>query len=663
MFVREHGPVLSFLRSGSFPLVAAGFPERERPLRRDDMPRIEEHFLDPSTTGETLPSNTCGSLDESSGSGSTAPDSSPVENENDQVIERYFQWDPLDDPMFAHLIVGKGSIGGKGRSLLFAMAKLRDSGIETLQRVVFPPSLFIATDSFDFVVSQIQDLEALKKKEPEAIEEAFLATELPDSVKESITGFLTKIADPIVVRSSSVLEDSLKYSFAGKYLSTFEFNGVDESLEERVIHVEHDIKKIYSRTFFPIAESYRQKHGLGADRMGIIVMRVAGKWRGRYYYPTMAGVGFSRYYRRWTTRIKSEDGIIRLVFGMGTTSTKRGYARTFALTLPSLRPEGQNPFNIMRHSQEHFQVIDKEQKSLVTVDVKQIWKDIFPYHSCFPDYAQIYSPDEEGGYFTPMSRHGSTIEKGEKVCFTFEEFAFRSKHFFDRMKKLLSLLDREMGVPADVEFAFHPTEDLVEIVQARPLWLSEQTHSVTIPDLENRNVILLADRMVTHGAKENIPYLVYVDHHIYAQETRFHDVARAIGTINEFLKGSRFILVAPGRVGSSNPLLGVPVQYNEITRCCCIVEVGFPKEGYMPELSFGTHFFTDLEIDGILYMPVYEGAKNNIFDESFFDSSPYALAGHAGVRIYSGSFSVYTDGDKNTGVVVADRVDEPESEW
>ena len=584
-------------------------------------------------------------------------------SENDETVRRYFDWDPLDDPSFANLIVGKGNIGGKGRSLLFAMAKLRESDDETLKRVVFPPSLFIATESFDSVVAQIPNLEALKNDSPENIEEAFLATKLPDSVIEAVRGFLSKTTDPIVVRSSSVLEDSLKYSFAGKYLSTFEFNGDDEPLEARVAHVEQDIKKIYARTFFPVAVAYRLKHGLGDDRMGIIVMRVAGKWRGRYYYPTMAGVGFSRYYRRWTTRIKSEDGIIRLVFGMGTTSTKRGYARTFALTLPSLRPEGQNPFNIMRHAQEHFQVIDREQKALVTVDVKQIWKDIFPYHSCFPDYAQIYSPDEEGGYFTPMSRHGSVIEKGEKVCFTFEEFAFRSKHFFDRMKKLLALLDREMGVPADVEFAFHPTEDLVEIVQARPLWISEQTSSATIPPLEKRNVVLRADRMVTHGVKENIPYLVYIDHHVYAQETRFHDVARAIGSVNDMLKGSKFVLVAPGRVGSSNPLLGVPVQYNEITRCCCIVEVGFPKEGYMPELSFGTHFFTDLEIDGILYMPVYEGAKNNIFDEHFFDSSPYTLGGHAGVRIYSGSFSVYTDGDRNMGVVVADRVDEPESGW
>ncbi len=594
----------------------------------------------------------------------SAPTDDPSFAEPGSVTAKYFQWDPQEDGEFAPLIVGKGSIGGKGRSLLFSMAKVRESGEETLKSVVFPPSLFIATDSFDQVLSQIEDLETLKKAPPEEIEKTFLATTLPKEVVDAVAAFLRKVSDPIIVRSSSVLEDSLKYSFAGKYLSTFEFNGADTPFDERLDRVLRDIRQIYARTFFPVATAYRKKHGLGDDKMGIIIMRVAGKWRGRYYYPTMAGVGFSRYYRRWTTRIRAEDGIIRLVFGMGTTSTKRGYARSFALTLPCLRPEGQNPFNIMRHAQEHFQVIDRERRELVTVDVKQIWKDILPYHSCFPDYAQIYSAeDDEGGYFSPMSRRGNLIGQGQKICFTFEEFACRSGHFFDRMKRLLNLLDRSMGVPADVEFAYHPTEDLVEVVQARPLWFAEKMPDMKAPDLKTRRVVLKADRMVTHGVKENLPYIVYVDHHVYAQETRFHDVARGIGAVNDALRGKNYILVAPGRVGSSNPLLGVPVQYDELTGCSCIVEVGFPKEGYMPELSFGTHFFTDLEIDGILYMPVYEASKGNVFDEAFFDASPYALGPHAAIRIYSGSFSVYTDGDKNIGLVIADRVDEPDSEW
>ncbi|NLO57934.1 MAG: hypothetical protein GX110_04245, partial [Synergistaceae bacterium] len=217
------------------------------------MARIDDNLLEDQLSGKQNPA--CG--------------------EAGSVTERYFRWDPLDDPDFAHLIVGTGSIGGKGRSLLFAMAKIRDSDVETLKKVIFPPSLFIATDSFDYVLNQIPDLEELKKEDPEVIEYAFVQAKLPTEVSAAVRSFLEKVTDPIVVRSSSVLEDSLKYSFAGKYLSTFEFNGGDSPLEERAALVEQDIKKIYARTFFPVAIAYRQKHGLGDDRMGIIIMRVA----------------------------------------------------------------------------------------------------------------------------------------------------------------------------------------------------------------------------------------------------------------------------------------------------------------------------------------------------------------------------------------------------
>jgi hypothetical protein len=100
--------------------------------------------------------------------------------------------------------------------------------------------------------------------------------------------------------------------------------------------------------------------------------------------------------------------------------------------------------------------------------------------------------------------------------------------------------------------------------------------------------------------------------------------------------------------------LGVPVKYNELTNCRCIVEIGIPKMGFMPELSYGTHFFSDLEVDDVLYMPVYDGEKNNIFDEPTLDDSPYELGPHPAIRIYRGCFSVYTNGDENIGVVVQD---------
>jgi len=572
---------------------------------------------------------------------------------NEKRVQQYFSWAPQEDLEFAPLIVGTGSIGGKGRSLLFGIRKLWDYDEELASKVIFPPSLFLAVSNYQYVLGQIEDKEHIADLPPAEIENCFLKTNLPSAVTDSIRIFLKKIKDPIIVRSSSILEDSLKYSFAGKYLSTFLIND-EGDLSTRIKIVEKQIKIIYSRIFSPMAVAYREKHGLGSDQMGIIIMRVSGKWRGKYYYPTLAGVGFSKYYRRWTTRVKPEDGIIRLVFGMGTTSTKRGYARSFSLTMPSLRPEGQNPFNIMRHSQEHFQVVDKDKRELVTVHIKDIWKDIVPYHSCFPNYAQVYTPDFEGGYFKRVSKGSCCLGKDSKICFTFEEFANRSKHFFKRMKKILRVLDESMGVAADIEFAYHPTEDLVELVQSRPLWIKESQRLMKIPDIDQSKIILKADRMVTDGQSRNIPYLVMVDHNLYCTAKNWCDIARGIGEINYKLGQKKFILVAPGRVGSSNPLLGVPVRYDEITNCCCIVELGIPKAGFMPELSFGTHFFTDLEIDEILYMPVYQGEEGNIYNENFFNDSPYTLGLDPSIRIYSGSFSVYSDGEANIGIVTAE---------
>ncbi len=571
--------------------------------------------------------------------------------EINDISKKYFDWDPLEDTRFSDLIVGDGHIGGKGRSLLFAIARLWDTDNELSEKVIFPPSIFFSINVYRYVLEQIPDLEMIQCKDPEEIERKFLDTELPDYAIQAIRRFLINVTAPVIVRSSSLLEDSLKYSFAGKYRSTFMINDQPD-INERVKLVVAEIKKIFARVHFPIAVAYREKHGLGEDAMGIIIMKVSGSWHGRYFYPTLAGVGFSKYYLRWTTRINPDDGIVRLVFGMGTTSTKRGYARSFSLTMPCLRPEGQNPYNIMRHAQEHFQVVDRETRSLATVDIKTIWEDIIPYHSFFFDYAQLYTSDPEGGYFRRICKSGNFSAQDSKICFTFEGFSRQAKFFFNRMKKILKILEDSMGVPADIEFAYHHSEDIVELVQARPLWTKEKNECLEIPELSCKRKILQADRMVTDGRKENISCIIMIDYHLYSKTRQWCHIARTIGKINAQLGKEKFILVSPGRVGSSNPLLGVPVRYDELTNCCCIVELGIPQEGFMPELSFGTHFFTDLEIDEILYMPVYHGEKNNIFDESFFDETPYNNEMDPAVRVYRGSFSVFTNGEKNEGVIV-----------
>jgi hypothetical protein len=569
----------------------------------------------------------------------------------EEVRDSYFSWDPAQDSEFAHFIIGDGTIGGKGRSLLFAMRVLRDSNDENLRAVVLPRSRYIGVGAFKDFISNIPNLDELKNEaSPEKLEAEFLKASLPDYVTRALYGYLAEMRDPVAIRSSSMLEDSLKYSFAGKYLSPFLLNN-EESLADRVTAVERQIKRVYSRTYFPSAAAYRRKHALPDDLMGIVVMRISGRWRGDHYYPTTAGVGFSYNGRRWTTRIKREDGLIRMVFGLGTMSTKRGYARTYSLTNPYLRPEGSSAYKIMKHSQEHFHVIDRTTGELTTVDIKEAWRDTFRWHPDFSTYASLYIYDENQGYFCPLDRMSIFSTAEGKICMPFEPFPKIHAVFFKTMSGLLPLLQKKMGTYADIEFAYEPLENMLELLQARPLWIKEYNDAAERPRLDECEVILKADRMVTDGSCDSIKYLVLVDPEIYSSCSDYQSMARALGDMNRSLSPEKYILVAPGRVGSSNPELGVPVRYDEITNVACIVEVGIPKTGHMPELSYGTHFFSDLETDNVYYMPVFQGDKNNLYNESWFAGNEFEYGTHKAIRLYRGNFSVYMNGEQNIGVV------------
>jgi hypothetical protein len=504
---------------------------------------------------------------------------------------------------------------------------------------------------FEDFISKIPNLgDLIKNAPPEELEAEFLKASLPERVTGALYGFLAEMRDPIAVRSSSKLEDSLKYSFGGKYMSPFLLNG-EESLEARVKAVEHQIKRVYSRTYFPEAAIYRKRHGLPDDLMGIVIMRISGRWRKDSYYPTTAGVGFSYNGRRWTTRIKREDGLIRMVFGLGTMSTKRGYARTYSLTNPYLRPEGSSAYKIMKHSQEHFHVIDRASGELTTIDIKEVWRDAFRYHPDFSTYASLYIYDENQGYFGSLDKMSIFSPAEGKVCMPFESFPKTHAPFFKTMSALLPLLQEKMGTYADIEFSYEPLENRLELLQARPLWIKECCDSSVCPSLEGCETILMADRMVTDGSCDSINYLVFVDPEIYSSCTDFQSVARALGEMNGSLAPNKYILVAPGRVGSSSPELGVPVRYDEISNVACIVEVGIPRTGHMPELSYGTHFFSDLETDEVYYMPVFQGEKDNIYNEEWFERSSFEYGGHKAIRLYKGDFSVYMNGDQNIGLV------------
>jgi hypothetical protein len=358
---------------------------------------------------------------------------------------------------------------------------------------------------------------------------------------------------PLAVRSSSLLEDNIKYSFAGKYYTTFISNRGTE--RERLKQLEKAIKEVYLSVYGPDAVTYRKKHASGQrELMGVIVQRLIGSQKGIYFYPDVSGVGFSRNYRRWTDRIKIEDGVVRLVFGLGTKCTGRGYARIFSLTNLRLRPEGNNPQEIAKNSQEAFDVLNLMTGELETYDINDV-PQFLSYHPRISDIAQVYSRKDNAILDLNMLSSKSGLEK---YIFTFENFPRRHKAFFNTVSALFKCLESEMKVPVDIEFTYDLETGEFYLVQARPLSSYETFRKVHIPkDIDKRCVLLKGDRMLTNGVLKNIKYIVYVDHEVYSNYKDKHEIARIIGRINKSL-GDRYILVGPGRWGSSNPYLGVP---------------------------------------------------------------------------------------------------------
>ncbi|HHY91781.1 MAG TPA: phosphoenolpyruvate synthase, partial [Firmicutes bacterium] len=525
-------------------------------------------------------------------------------------ITQFLAFDPLENPLYQSQTIGSGKIGGKARGLLFAREILARGRDRLLDQVGIPESYFIATSIFDEFVhdNQLAGL-ADSGRDFAEIEAAFARGVFAPWFRAALAELLQKLDCPLAVRSSSLLEDNLKYSFAGKYLTTFVANSGDA--ESRQLALEEAIKRVFASVYSPSATEYRRKHGLRGDKMAVLIQRLIGKERGGYFYPETAGVGFSKNYRRWTERIKKEDGVVRLVFGLGTRCVGREYARTFSLTNLSLRPEGHNPREIAKYSQERFDSVDLATGEVRVFNINHRLSTL-DYHAGFHQYAQVYlagsNEIRDLGAFLP------NLAPGDKLVFTFQSFPRYHPELFEIMRHLFATLEEEMGVPVDIEFTYEAEDKAFTLVQVRPLSSYEEYRSVHIPaHLPAENILLKGDRMLTNGTLIGVRHLVYVDPYTYQDASDKHAVAREVGRVNRRLEGERYILVGPGRWGSTSPELGVPVNYSEISNTGLLVELGIRQANFVPELSYGTHFFADLEVDGILYLPVFDTIETNVF--------------------------------------------------
>lgn len=531
---------------------------------------------------------------------------------------------------------GQGRIGGKAAGMYLGYKILEKAeaggGPAGAPPVRIPESWFLRSDVIDQFLrhNRLEEYHNQKYKAPEdirneypVIRQTFRNGEFPPDIVAQLERVLDEAGrHPLVVRSSSLLEDRFGAAFSGMYASVFLGNQGDR--RERLRALLGAVAEVFASTLGPDPLLYRRRHNLVDynEEMGVLIQKVVGVPYGPYFFPDLAGVAFSRNEYRWSPRIKPEDGMARLVLGLGTRAVDRtgnDYPRLVALGAPRLRPEV-TPDQMQRYSQRFVDLVDLEQDGFRSAELPVLLREA-PRVPILDLAASIVTED---AVVEPIG--GIAAAAPERVCLTFDRLLGRTP-FASVLRDRLRRLEDAYGTPINVEFA--ESEGAFYLLQCRPLVQAEAAASTRLPQgVPAENVIFTAKGLIRSGDVRDIEYVVLVDPWEYdavgSVETRMR-IGRAVARINDALEGRTFLLMGPGRWGSNDSRLGVRVHYADISRCRVLVEIAVGKGGFVPEVSYGTHFFQDLVEDGIYYLALYPEEEGTVFRQWFFRDTPNAL--------------------------------------
>ena len=541
------------------------------------------------------------------------------------LCQKYFTMKDLMD--IKNREIGTGCIGGKAAGMLLARNILRDEAPELYSTCIEPhDSYYIGADLFytygvqnGLWSSRIRMIEASDYLEQsKTIRELLLNGTFMPSIKEQFISMLEYFGQsPIIVRSSSILEDGFGNAFAGKYESVFCPN--QGSLKERYEVFERAVKQVYASTVNPDAIMYRaERHLLDRDeQMALLVMRVCGDVHGDYYYPHIAGVGHSKnLYLNKQNSSSENKGMLRLVFGMGTRAVDReadDYARLLNMDAPTAPPMVAYG-DEYKYSQHKMDVINLKSNEFETINVAGIDKrDIKADPSLFMelDYPTAARLREMG----LSAADAPDILNFRKLL--------GKTDFTSVMTEAMRILEEKYNYPVDIEYACNFDEEgnyRVNLLQCRPLQTRGIGAAGVMPKVKQLYFRTEGNFM---GGNVCLPVryavMVRVEPYLALPEQRKYQVARKLGELNSLLRDEHTILLGPGRWGTTTPSLGVPVHFMEINRFDCIAELAYSSHGLRPELSYGSHFFQDLVEAGTFYVALYPGEEGCVLDEALFE--------------------------------------------
>ena len=555
--------------------------------------------------------------------------------------------------------IGEGSIGGKARGLAFINRIIKNSKLFNLFPdviITIPRTVVLSTDIFDEFMEQNNLYSvALSDLTDSEILDKFINAELPGHVLQDFYAFLSVSKNvPIAVRSSSKLEDSHYQPFAGIYSTYMIPRIADNKLMVKMLS--DAIKEVYASVYYKSSKAYMTATAnvIDEEKMGIILQEVCGTRHGDIFYPTLSGVARSINYYPIGSE-KAGDGIVNIAFGLGKLIVEGGMSLRFSPRYPKKILQLSSPETALRDTQKVFCALDLNAGSFVpsTDDGVNILK------------IDIKDANNDGA----MKYVGSTYDRinhilrdgishpGKRVISFANVLQHKAFPVAEIISTLLDLGQKEMNNPVEIEFAANletppGTPKVFSFLQIRPIVHTEETVNINLTHIRPENTIVYSDSALGNGTFKGICDLVYVRPESFNAANN-KNLAIDIENLNaNFVRqSSGYVLIGPGRWGSSDPWLGIPVIWPQISAARIIIESGL--KNYRIDPSQGTHFFQNLTSFRVGYFTINPYIKEGFYDVDFLNSLEAVYENeHIRHIRFNNPLDIMIDGRKHKGVIM-----------
>jgi len=518
--------------------------------------------------------------------------------------------------------IGAESLGGKGRGIAFIRSLLTRYNFDDKYKdveITVPSTVAISTDEFDKFISKNKLWKYFKnekKTSDKDIAKDFLKAKLSKDLKAKLTTILKHFKKPLAVRSSSLLEDSQNHPFAGMY-STYMIPNKHEDIKIRLKQLCQAIKLIYASVFFKDARIYLESTSakIEEEKMAIVIQELVGSEYNGRFYPTFSGVAQSYNFYPISYE-KREDGIVSLAVGLGYSVVGGEKVFRFCPKYPNINPDfstidsiydnTQKELYVLKTKNKNINLTEKEFSTLEKINISEIASD-----KTLENIASTYDKDDQ--------RIRDTFVKEGPYFITFAGILkYDSFPLASILRDLLDAGKKSMGSPVEIEFSVNLTpkdnsRPVFSIIQIRPLVISQENIQVDWNENEiSKNKILIkSNKSLGHGEINDIKDIIYIPPETF-DSSKTIEIAREIGKINSTLKDTPYVLIGPGRWGTQDRWLGMPVYWNEISNVKVMIETAFKDFNIKP--TQGTHFFQNIISKGIGYIHISLNKNESFID-------------------------------------------------